>query len=272
MTTIRDIDKKCAVCTKTSPQSVITSTNTWGYPDLDLRPSEMQRSTMFAWLDECPHCGYVSVDIENELEASSDLLKSDEYLTCGRNEFKSELSKRFYRHYLISKAENDYDSEFSSILHCAWACDDKYDDLAVEMRKLALKSMEKIDYENDDLKLIRADLLRRSFQFDELIREFNDVTFEDNLKNEIIDFQLELAEKKDTACYAIDDITKKVTVSLNGELHKKLKFIAEIKNVSLVEVIETMIKEKADETDPDELLEQEYEKAMKYYKEQGGCK
>ena len=44
-----------------------------------------------------------------------------------------------------------------------------------------------------------------------------------------------------------------------------MKFIAEIKNVSLLEIIETMINEKADEIDPDELLNQEYEKAMKYY-------
>ena len=101
MTTDMTIDIKCTVCAKTSPQTVLTSTSTFGYPDLDLRPSEMKRSTMFAWLQECPHCGYVAVDIENELEVSSDLLKSDEYLTCRGYEFKSDLAKRFFRHSLI---------------------------------------------------------------------------------------------------------------------------------------------------------------------------
>ena len=259
MTTVRNFDIKCAVCTKTSPQPVLTSTSTWGYPDLDLRPSEMKRSSMFAWLQECPHCGYVAGNLENELEVSSDLLKSDEYLTCEGYEFKSDLAKRFYRCHLISKAEKDYESEFLSLLHCAWKCDDAEDDLAVEMRKSALKSIDKIDTktdgEKDNLKLIKADLLRRSLQFDELIQEFKDTTFEDELKDKVIAFQLELALKRDNACYTMEDIPKEVTITLNGELHKKLNIIADIKGVSLIEVIETMLNEKADETDPVELMD-----------------
>jgi hypothetical protein len=259
MTTARDFDKKCAVCTKTSPQTVLMSTSSWGYPDLDLRPSEMQRSSMFAWLQECPHCGYVAVDIENEPGVSSELLKSDGYLACEGYEFKSDLAKRFFKHSLISKAKGDYRSQFFSLLHCAWKCDDAEDGLAVEMRKLALKSIDKFNARSDDeksnLKLIKADLLRRSLQFDKLISEFNDVTFDDELKNEAIAFQLELAEKKDSSCYTIEDIPKQITIRVEGELLKKLNLIARIMNVSLVEVIETMLKEKADETDPAELMD-----------------
>lgn len=258
MTTVRDFDIKCAVCTKTSPQKILTSTSTWGYPDLDLRPSEMQRSSMFAWLQECPHCGYVASNLENELKVSSDLLKSDEYLTCDGYGFKSDLAKRFYKHYLISKAEKDYGSEFLSLLHCAWTCDDADDDLAVEIRKLALKSIDKINPKSDDernhLKFIKADLLRRSLQFDKLISEFKDVTFDDELKNEAIDFHLELAAKKDSSCYTIEDIPKQVPIRVEGELLKKLNLISHIKGVSLIEVIETMLKEKVDETDPSELM------------------
>ncbi|MEE1133808.1 MAG: hypothetical protein UHW60_03490 [Methanobrevibacter sp.] len=116
------------------------------------------------------------------------------------------------RHHLISKANNIHDVAFYSLLHCAWVCDDN-DDLAVDIRKLALKSLDKVDAKNDDerdnLKLIKADLLRRSLQFDELIKEFKEVLFEDKIKNEIINFQLELAAKKDSGCYTIEDIPKK---------------------------------------------------------------
>lgn len=186
---------------------------------------------------------------------SLDLLKSDEYLTCGGNEFKSDLAKRFYRRHLISKAEKNHDSGFFSLLHCAWACDDAGDDLAVEMRRLALKSIDKIDAEDDsDLKLIKADLLRRSLQFDELIREFGDVDFDDEFKNRVLAFQIGLAEKRDSACYTIEDVPIQVTITLNGELRKKLNFIADIKRVPLAEVIEEMIGEKADETDISELF------------------
>lgn len=183
MTTVIDLDKKCAICTETSPQSILTSTSTWGYPDLDLRPSEMQRSSMFAWLQECPYCGFVARDIEQtHVKVAPDFLKSDEYLTCEGHDFKSDLAKRFYGHYLISKTNNIQDVAFYSLLHCAWVCNDNNDDFAVDIRKLALKSLDKVDAKNDDerdnLKLIKADLLRRSLQFDELIKEFKEVFFE----------------------------------------------------------------------------------------------
>lgn len=39
-------NNKCAVCGKESEQITLASTNTFGSPDLDLRPPEMKRSTM----------------------------------------------------------------------------------------------------------------------------------------------------------------------------------------------------------------------------------
>lgn len=213
MTTIRKFEEKCAVCGKTSEQDIIMSTSTWGYPDLDLRPAEMQRSSMFAWLKECPHCGYVAGTLENKLEASPDILKSDAYLTCEGKSFKYDLSKKFYKRYLILKEENNHKGEFFSLLHCAWACDDNDDELAVEIRKLALNSIDKIvaedDNEKNNLKLIKADLLRRSLQFDKLINEFKDLNLTDKNQNDVIKFQIELAMKKDSDCYTVEDALKK---------------------------------------------------------------
>lgn len=213
MTIITKFEKKCSVCGRTSLQPVLGSTNTWGYPDIDLRPPEMQRSTIDIWLVECPHCGYVASNIENELEVPADILKTDEYLTCEGKNFKSKLSERFYKHYLISKAENNHDSEFLSLLHCAWTCDDNDDELAVEIRKMALKSMYKIEPQEDDeknaLKLIEADLLRRSLQFDEVIRKFKDVILEDKTQNDIISFQIELSMNKDSTCHTVEEVVKK---------------------------------------------------------------
>ena len=213
MTIITKFEKKCSVCDRTSLQPVLGSTNTWGYPDIDLRPPEMQRSTIDIWLVECPHCGYVASNIENELEVPADILKTDEYLTCEGKNFKSKLSERFYKHYLISKEEKDYNSEFLSLLHCAWTCDDNDDELAVEIRKMALKSMYKIEPQEEDeknaLKLIEADLLRRSMQFDEVIRKFKDVILEDKTQNDIISFQIELSMNKDSDCHTVEEVVKK---------------------------------------------------------------
>lgn len=212
MTQIRNLEKKCSVCGETSMYPVLMSTNCWGYPDLDFRPAEMQRSTMNTWLDECPHCGYVARNIEHELNISPEILKTDEYLTCEGKDFKNNLSKRFYRSYLISKARNDYVSAFYMLLYCVWKCDDSQDELAVEIRKLAVALFEKIDASNDDeknrLQLIRADLLRRSLQFERLIEEYDDFKIEDEIMYSVIRFQLERAAKKDSACYTVEDVVE----------------------------------------------------------------
>lgn len=206
MTIINKFEKRCSVCGKTSMQPVLSSTNSWGYPDLDLRPAPMKRDTMNTWLMECPHCGYVAIRLENELKISPNLLKSDEYMTCGGHDFKSDLSKRFYRHYLISKAKKDYRSMFFSLLHCAWTCDDADDRLEVEIRKKAADSIDLFEAdgdEKDNLKIMKADLLRRSLQFDRVADEFNDFRSDDDLLNSIIRFQIERALMKDSACYTV---------------------------------------------------------------------
>ena len=209
MTIINQFEKRCSVCGKTSMQPVLSSTNSWGYPDLDLRPAPMKRDTMNTWLMECPHCGYVAIRLENELEVSANLLKSDEYMTCGGHDFKSDLSKRFYRHYLISKAKKDYRSMFFSLLHCAWTCDDADDRLAVKKKKKAADSIDLFEAdgdEKDNLKIMKADLFRRSLQFDRVADEFNDFRSDDDLLNSIIRFQIERALMKDSACYTVEHV------------------------------------------------------------------
>ena len=205
MTTINNFDRTCSVCGKTTSQPVLGSTCSLDYSDLDTRPAPLQRETMNLWVFECPHCGYVSHNIEKELELSPDFLKTDEYLICDNMEFKSELSKKFYRQYLIGNEKKDYETAFFALLHCTWACDDAEDELAVKIRKMALEILPKIDM-NKDLMLIKADLLRRACQFDEFIRQFSDVSLSDELYDKIIKFQLELARKKDVTCYTVGDV------------------------------------------------------------------
>lgn len=210
MTTMRNFDEKCSVCGETSPQPVLTSTNSWGYPDLDLRPAPMQRDTMSVWLAECPHCGYVAGDLSDDSGISIDFLKSDDYLTCEGHEFISDLSKRFYRRYMISKETNDTANCFFSLLNCAWACDDSNDELASEMRRLALPYLEEMIEKNSEDKnnflLIKADFLRRMGEFDRMIDEFKNLILGDLKLDEIIQFQIMKAQEKDTSCYTGEDV------------------------------------------------------------------
>lgn len=210
MTMIDTIDKKCSVCGKSSPQHVLMSTNSMGYPDLDLRPPEMKRSTMNTWIDECPYCGYVASSLSEESKISKDFLKSDEYLTCDGYDFKGNLSKLFYRQHLIAKKSNDAMEAFLSLQHCAWDCDDNDDENASDIRKLALPYIDEL-IENDDedrnvLLVIKSDFLRRSCEFDQLISEYENLTIGDDTMDKIIRFEIQKASEKDTDCYTLEDV------------------------------------------------------------------
>ena len=208
MTIIHDFDQKCPVCGKLSPQPMLTSTNAMDYPDLDMRPAEMQRSTMHTWVLECPHCGYAG-NFRNETQITEDFLKSDSYQTCDGMEFIGKLSKRFYKAYLISKESEDLTKCFFNLLHCAWDCDDKNDPNATKIRKLAVENIDKLEYDESERKnflAIKADLLRRSGEFDRLIEEFSDIIIGEEIYDDIIQFQIKKALKKDTECYTVGDV------------------------------------------------------------------
>lgn len=101
---------------------------------------------------------------------------------------------------------DDNEEKFYSLLHCAWACDDVNDEKnSLLMRN---KCLDYIDFlkVSDDMMLVKADLMRRSNHFDELVKEYSTKSFENDIYNRICDFQIEKALKKDNGCYAIEDI------------------------------------------------------------------
>lgn len=214
MTKILSKKYTCAVCGATNDYNILVSTNCFGSPDLDLRPAEMQRSTMFAWLQECPECGYVSAQVSDPTIMTKKWLKSEGYLTCDGIDFKSYLAKKFYKSYWINLECINTKGAFFAILHAAWACDDERDDEnACRCRRLAIPLATRLikkGYEKmDSLMLVRADLMRRAGQFEELIETYSKVRFEDDLYNRILQFQIERAEKKDRSCYTVDRVTRK---------------------------------------------------------------
>ena len=208
MTIIRNHDIECGLCGKVSSQPILTSTNSMGYCDLDLRFPPMKRDTMNTWVVECPHCGYVAKKLDEKPRVGEDFVKSEAYTTCDGNQFKSNLSKIFYRNYLISKSEDNLEEEFYNILHCIWTCDDSDDILAEDMRKMAVGLIEKLLEEkfDDKLNIVKADLLRRSRQFDRVIEEYGNATQEDQRLKNIIRFQVGKSYLKDDGCYTIKDV------------------------------------------------------------------
>lgn len=211
MTMMNDIEMKCGACGKTSSQPVLLSTNTFGYADLDMRPPEMRRSTMNTWVMECPHCGYVSANLENEAGINDEFLKTDKYQTCDGFDFKGRLAGRFYRAHLIANELNDTEASFFNLLYCAWNCDDAKDsENACRIRKLALPYLdEMIESENErknDWIVVKADLLRRTRQFDRLVSEYEGITTGEEMYDKIITFQIRKANLGDDGCYTVEDV------------------------------------------------------------------
>ena len=240
MTTYAAQKFQCSVCGAVSEFKVLASTNSFGSPDLDLRPAPMQRWTMDTWIQECPECGYVSGKISDHTDISPEFLKSEAYRSCDGLDFKSELAVLFYRKYMICMKEGAGDSAFEPVLHAAWCCDDKNDtENALHCRKLSIPLLAerikwkkeyfdvRIRYETSDpcpdpriidkltqagreeidpLLLMKADLLRRAGCFEQLLTEYQNVRFSEPLLNRILAFEIEKANQKDTNRYTVRDV------------------------------------------------------------------
>jgi hypothetical protein len=226
MTTMFRQKYKCAVCGTEKEFYGIASTNSFGSPDLDLRPPEMQRSTMGQWIQQCPKCGYVSGSIDDAAgKVTIKWLKSKEYIHNDGIEFQSGLADQFYKYYKISLLNEDNETAFYSLLHASWACDDCDDTKnAAHCRIMAIPLLTKLidgivagkpepeedcdedaDEKKDNLLLMKTDLLRRSGQFDKLLSEYASRSFKNDIMNKVLAFQLAKAAEKDTACYTIQE-------------------------------------------------------------------
>ncbi|MBR2812951.1 MAG: hypothetical protein IKD69_16370 [Solobacterium sp.] len=213
MTTVHESVCTCPVCGCQFQSYVMTSTNAFGSPDLDTRPPEMERSTMAYWLHECPDCGYVFAD-EKKAEADRKWLDSDEYRSDDDLVFASGLARRFYRSYKIAMHNRKTERAFFQLLHCVWQCDDdNNNDTARQIRimtaDLAGKLIQKKPGKAETMQLIRADLLRRSGRFEQLLKEYENVTFASAPLDNILAFQKQLAEKQDDSCHLIREAVTK---------------------------------------------------------------
>ncbi len=201
----------CAICGTETEFHVVTSTNTFGSPDLDLRPPEMKRSTMDLWVQECPNCGYVSKSVSDKCDIEEAFLKSKEYRSCDKIWFSSNLARRFYRQYMINARTGNPEDAFYAMIHAAWACDDNKDKKnAIFCRKIAVSRGEKLmetcqGEDRDTIFVTISDLLRRSRQFNRLIKEYSGRELDEDLLNTIISFEIERARNKDCTCYTVED-------------------------------------------------------------------
>lgn len=234
MTTYFHKKRICALCGQSSEHLVLGSTNAFGSPDLDLRPPEMQRSTMEQWVEECPHCGYAykaidekvaGIDTLPQLFANVDETPASqlwrrqftEYrsMSDGTSEPEHNLVRRFLTASKVAEFAGSADDAARYALCAAWAADD-YNDRATASicRDLAADFFRAIWLDTDrpsDIRTVNAtrltDVLRRAKHWDEAIALSDQLLGGelDETIRAVLTFQREASLKQDAVCYTIAD-------------------------------------------------------------------
>lgn len=105
------------------------------------------------------------------------------------------------------KESGDATSACFELLHAIWGCDDLDDSLASELRKILgceLETQIRNEYD-ENLDIMRLDVLRRSGQFEKLLSDYTGKSFSQKLFNDICRFQIQKAKDKDDRCYTVAD-------------------------------------------------------------------
>ena len=205
MTTIWEKQMTCAVCGHTFEGRILTSTNSMGLPDLDLRPAEMARSTLGMEITVCPNCHYVAYDISEPVsEETKNFVLSDA-------EFQTDYwtySVKAYRNLIhIAVLEERFHDAFWAYLKAAWV-DEGRDRLRPspirnEVLEFFIQHEEELEFDDDTRICMKADLLRRTSRFKEVIALVQSSTPSERQTDVILHFQKHLAEKEDAGCYTV---------------------------------------------------------------------
>ena len=211
MTQLIEVTYVCAVCGEKVGFMGLGSTNSFGKPDLDMRPPGMERSTLGIDYQLCGNCGYVSYTISAPVsDRVKNYVLSPEYQKKAAEEVPHDYIhiKRYRNMCDILLYDQKYSEAFHAIMNAAWAADDISDnDCAVKLRKEALYLLEntpaKDHFTADTLTLLTADLYRRIGNFDEVIDLCSDYQTENPFIVDSLAYERELAAKKDTAAHEV---------------------------------------------------------------------
>jgi hypothetical protein len=209
---------ECALCGMTNTHDILVSTNTFGFPDLDTRPPEMERSTINTWIQSCSFCGYCFPDISIPTEGASEVVSSVAYKQQLNNPEFPKLANHFLCYSLIKEADSDYATAGWACIHAAWVCDDNgFSAGAKECRYKAVHLLQKAKEtghgfaEGESTEdTILVDLLRRSGQF-ELALDICNSALKKNPEKAISDIlylQKILIGNHDIACHTVDESVK----------------------------------------------------------------
>lgn len=208
----------CRACGATSEQEKLVDTTSFGWPDLDLRPPEMRRSTMRIWLQECPTCGFVAADLSKASDEELDAVRGPRAAggwtaALALRGGPDGLANRFERRAVIEAHLNRPGLAGYRMLCAAWDADDRRQAAEAEAyRAEAADFLEAALTVNPDAKeatdwtIQLVDTLRRLGSFDKA-EEYGDRLIGNASRkiDAIGRFQLRMILELDTNRYTMGD-------------------------------------------------------------------
>jgi hypothetical protein len=219
MTTFYKENAVCAVCGSEKEYEGIASTNMFGSLDLDTRPPEMKRSTIFAWVQRCPQCGYCAVDVTEPRPGAQVVVSGEEYRNQLNDPEYPELANSFLCQAIVDRESGDYVDATWALIHAAWVCDDfelpaqagACRQKAADMLAVAEAHGQQVAEQEGASTVILVDLLRRSNQLQkarQLIATGQGSNTEDIIWR-ILDFQSTLLDRNDVSCHTVAEALAK---------------------------------------------------------------
>lgn len=211
MTIIDQKYLKCAVCGHIFQGQILLSTYSTGSPDLDLRPSHSGLQTLGLEISTCPNCHYVSHDIEKAVseETKAFVLSHPAF---NKEPWYYTRALNYQNLMCIALFEGRNHDAFTASLKAAWAKEAAgsiRDPLgSFKIRCEALELFEKYENEllfDEDIKLcLKADLLRRTARFEEVVALIQSANPTNEQTQCILRFHEHLAKERNSKRYSID--------------------------------------------------------------------
>jgi hypothetical protein len=208
MTTFASQSVACGNCGHVFNHPTLGSTYTFGSPDLDTRPPELQRSTMHAWIQRCPSCGYCSRDVAEFDYRLRSVIEGSAYRSQLTDAVYPELISTFICAGMLAEAAGRQVDAGWAYLHAAWTLDDANKDKLARIWRgkaadkiLAALSDEQLFAEQSGAsEAIMADCLRRARRENEALQVIDRAlsqSYEDII-HKILAFERVLIRRGDT--------------------------------------------------------------------------
>src|SRR6188472_2527868 len=124
MTTMLQIDVRCAVCGALQQAAELTSTSAFGPPDLDLRPNGPARWALPFRVQRCESCGYAAPSIGSAPPGAAEVVESVVYRGVLERSKLPSLARTYFCAALVEESAGRDEAAGWAFLFAAWACDD----------------------------------------------------------------------------------------------------------------------------------------------------